>query len=162
LARADFDAVVTMLAEGFSTRRGRRAALVHRDEGHSVAKGRRGTRMRELATGGAKPEGADKRVDGDTQRTVDGPPNEQLGLESNLGDILQLGNASWQVMKVAGGIVRVRDAQGAPPTIPFWLGEAPARSDELSRAVSDLRRDFRDAEWLMEETGLCEGGAEQA
>jgi ATP-dependent Lhr-like helicase len=162
LGRGDFDAVVSMLAEGFSTRRGRRAALVHRDEVHSVVKGRRGTRMLALTSGGAIPEVADYRVVVEPEDTFIGTLNEDFAIESNAGDIFQLGNASWQVMKVGAGTVRVRDAHGAPPTIPFWLGEAPARSDELSRAVSDLRRDFRDAEWLMEETGLCEGGAEQA
>jgi ATP-dependent helicase Lhr and Lhr-like helicase len=162
LGRGDFDAVVAMLAEGFSTRRGRRAALVHRDEVHSVVKGRRGTRMLALTSGGAIPEVADYRVVVEPEDTFIGTLNEDFAIESNVGDIFQLGNASWQVMKVGGGTVRVRDAHGAPPTIPFWLGEAPARSDELSRAVSDLRRDFSDAKWLMEETGLCEGGAEQA
>jgi len=178
LGRGDFDAVVTMLAEGFSTRRGRRAALVHRDEVHSVVKGRRGTRMLALTSGGAIPEIADYRVVVEPEDTFIGTLNEDFAIESNAGDIFQLGNASWQVMKVAGGTVRVRDAHGAPPTIPFWLGEAPARSDELSRAVSDLRREFDAAaarvgsrgpegsaplvEWLIGETGLCQGGAEQA
>jgi ATP-dependent helicase Lhr and Lhr-like helicase len=162
LARADFDAVVTMLAEGFSTRRGRRGALVHRDEVHSIVKGRRGTRMLALTSGGAIPEIADYRVVVEPDDTFIGTLNEDFAIESNVGDIFQLGNASWQVMRVAGGTVRVRDAHGAPPTIPFWLGEAPARSDELSRAVSDLRKDFRDADWLMAETGLGPGGAEQA
>jgi len=186
LGRSDFDAVVTMLAEGFSTRRGRRAALVHRDEVHSVVKGRRGTRMLALTSGGAIPEIADYRVVVEPEDTFIGTLNEDFAIESNVGDIFQLGNASWQVMKVGGGTVRVRDAHGAPPTIPFWLGEAPARSDELSRAVSDLRREFDEAasratsrasegsvalgtnasdplvDWLIAETGLCEGGAEQA
>ncbi len=186
LGRGDFDAVVSMLADGFSTRRGRRAALVHRDEVHSVVKGRRGTRMLALTSGGAIPEVADYRVVVEPEDTFIGTLNEDFAIESNAGDIFQLGNASWQVMKVGGGTVRVRDAHGAPPTIPFWLGEAPARSDELSRAVSDLRREFDEAasrsglrgpegsaplrpegsaplvDWLVAETGLCEGGAEQA
>jgi ATP-dependent helicase Lhr and Lhr-like helicase len=162
LPRTDFDAVVAMVAEGFSTRRGRRGALVHRDEVHSVVKGRRGTRMLALTSGGAIPEIADYRVVVEPEDTFIGTLNEDFAIESNIGDIFQLGNASWQVMQVAGGTVRVRDAHGAAPTIPFWLGEAPARSDELSRAVSDLREDFRDADWLMAETGLCPGGAEQA
>jgi ATP-dependent helicase Lhr and Lhr-like helicase len=178
LGRRDFDAVVAMLADGFSTRRGRRAALVHRDEVHSVVKGRRGTRMLALTSGGAIPEVADYRVVVEPEDTFIGTLNEDFAIESNAGDIFQLGNASWQVMKVGGGTVRVRDAHGAPPTIPFWLGEAPARSTELSRAVSDLRRDFDDAasrsyargpegsaplvDWLIGETGLCQGAAEQA
>ncbi len=171
LARSDFDAVVRMLAEGFSTRRGRRAALVHRDEVHSVLKGRRGTRMLALTSGGAIPEIADYRVVLEPEDTFVGTLNEDFAIESNAGDIFQLGNASWQITQVIAGTVRVRDAHGAPPTIPFWLGEAPARSDELSRAVSDLRAAFdaivaagfsRPADWLAEETGLCVGGAEQA
>jgi ATP-dependent helicase Lhr and Lhr-like helicase len=178
LARTDFDAVVTMLGEGFSTRRGRRAALMHRDEVHSVVKGRRGTRMLALTSGGAIPEVADYRVVVEPEDMFVGTLNEDFAIESNAGDIFQLGNASWQILQVVGGTVRVRDAHGAPPTIPFWLGEAPARSDELSRAVSDLRADVdryvsehapREphgsaplVEWLIAETGLCPGGAEQA
>src|SRR5216110_2389063 len=83
-----------------------------------------------------------------------GTLNEDFAIESNAGDIFQLGNASWQIMQVGSGVVRVADAKGAPPTIPFWLGEAPARSDELSRAVSDLRDLATTPEWLVEETGM--------
>ena len=165
LARVDFDAVVTMLSEGFSTRRGRRAALVHRDEVHSVLKGRRGTRMLALTSGGAIPEIADYRVVVEPEDTFVGTLNEDFAIESNAGDIFQLGNTSWQITQVVAGTVRVRDARGAPPNIPFWLGEAPARSDELSRAVSDLRAGFDatpTADWLAAETGLCPGGVEQA
>src|SRR5262249_15604360 len=78
----------------------------------------------------------------DPEETFVGTLNEDFAIESNAGDIFQLGNTSWQILQVGPGIVRVADAKGAPPTIPFWLGEAPARSDELSRAVSDLRADI--------------------
>jgi ATP-dependent Lhr-like helicase len=142
LSRASFDAVISMVAEGFATRRGRRAALVHRDEVNGVIKGRRGSRMHAISSGGAIPEVADYRVVMEPDDTFIGTLNEDFAIESNVGDIFQLGNASWQVLQVAGGTVRVADAKGAPPTIPFWLGEAPARSDELSRALSDFRRDF--------------------
>src|SRR5438105_35162 len=164
LARADFDGVVAMLAEGFSTRRGRRSALVHRDEVHSVLKGRRGTRMLALTSGGAIPEVADYRVVAEPEDTFVGTLNEDFAIESNAGDIFQLGNTSWQITQVVAGTVRVRDAHGAPPNIPFWLGEAPARSDELSRAVSDLRAEFdrNPTPSLFEAAGLCVGGAEQA
>jgi ATP-dependent Lhr-like helicase len=141
LARGDFDAVVRMLSEGFATARGRRAALVHRDEVHLRLRGRRGSRMLALTSGGAIPEVADYRVIVEPEDTFVGTLNEDFAIESNAGDIFQLGNTSWQISQVVAGTVRVRDAQGAPPTIPFWLGEAPARSDELSRAVSDLRAD---------------------
>ena len=141
-ARSSFDAVVAMTADGFATRRGRRSALVHRDEVNARLRGRRGARMLAIASGGAIPEVADYRVVLDPGDTFIGTLNEDFAIESNAGDVFQLGNASWQVLQVLTGVVRVADAKGAPPTIPFWLGEAPARSDELSRAVSDLRADI--------------------
>ncbi len=139
LARADFDAVLEMSAEGFSTRRGRRAALLHRDEVNATVRGRRGARLLALTSGGAIPEVADYRVVLDPGETFVGTLNEDFAIESHAGDIFQLGNASWRILQVTAGTVRVADARGMPPTIPFWLGEAPARSDELSKAVSDLR-----------------------
>ena len=141
LSRADFDAVLTMTADGFSTRRGRRAALLHRDEVNATVRGRRGARLLAQTSGGAIPEVADYRVVLDPGETFVGTLNEDFAIESHAGDIFQLGNASWRILQVVAGTVRVADAHGMPPTIPFWLGEAPARSDELSRAVSDLRAD---------------------
>jgi ATP-dependent Lhr-like helicase len=169
LDRSDFDAVVRMTAEGFSTRRGRRAALVHRDEVNRTLRARRGTRLLALTSGGAIPEIADYRVVLEPEETFIGTLNEDFAIESMAGDIFQLGNASWRVLQVAAGTVRVADAKGSPPNIPFWFGEAPARSDELSRAVSELRADIdrRFAEsgaptgWLTEETGLQHDAAEQ-
>jgi ATP-dependent Lhr-like helicase len=184
LLRSDFDAVVGMLAEGFATRRGRRGALVHRDEVHGMLRPRRGSRMVAIQSGGAIPEVADYRVVLEPEETFVGTLNEDFAIESSAGDIFQLGNASWQITRVTAGTVRVTDAHGAPPTIPFWLGEAPARSDELSRAVSDLRADI-DArlssqtvveavapklqgsegggltDWLVSETGLSPDAAAQ-
>jgi ATP-dependent Lhr-like helicase len=142
LARKDFDAVVQMTSDGFATKRGRRGALVHRDEVNGNIRGRRGARMLALTSGGAIPEIADYRVVLEPEETFIGTLNEDFAIESNIGDIFQLGNMSWRVLQVGAGEVRVADAKGAPPSIPFWLGEAPARSDELSLAVSDLRRDF--------------------
>jgi ATP-dependent Lhr-like helicase len=141
LTRGDFDDVVRMVADGFATKRGRRGALVHRDEVNGRLRGRRGARMLAITSGGAIPEVADYKVVLEPDDTVVGTLNEDFAIESNAGDIFQLGNASWQILQVGSGVVRVADAKGAPPTIPFWLGEAPARSDELSRAVSELRRD---------------------
>jgi ATP-dependent Lhr-like helicase len=173
LERASFDSVLRMTAEGFATRRGRRAALVHRDEINATVRGRRGARLLAQTSGGAIPETADYRVILDPDDTFIGTLNEDFAIESNAGDIFQLGNASWLILQVAGGNVRVADAKGAPPTIPFWLGEAPARSDELSRAVSDLRteidRRLEDPatrvgalEWMMAETGLERDAADEA
>ena len=173
LERASFDSVLRMTADGFATRRGRRAALVHRDEVNATVRGRRGARLLAQTSGGAIPEVADYRVVLDPDDTFIGTLNEDFAIESNAGDVFQLGNASWRILQVAGGDVRVADAKGAPPTIPFWLGEAPARSDELSRAVSDLRAEVdrrlddpaarvRTIEWMMAETGLDRDAADQA
>jgi ATP-dependent Lhr-like helicase len=141
LSRHDFDAVLGMVADGFATKRGRRAALVHRDEVNGVIRGRRSSRMLAITSGGAIPEVADYRVVLEPDDTFIGTLNEDFAIESNVGDIFQLGNMSWRVLQVAGGVVRVADAKGSPPSIPFWFGEAPGRSDELSKAVSDLRAD---------------------
>ena len=186
LTRAQFDSVVKMVAEGFSTRRGRRAALLHRDEVNGHVRGRRGARLLAQTSGGAIPEVADYRVVLEPGDTFIGTLNEDFAIESMGGDVFQLGNSSWRVLQVAGGTVRVADAQGALPNIPFWLGEAPARSDELSRAVSELRADIdarldeveagfsrpdvdeRPAkaglylvDWLIAETGIPQAAAEQ-
>jgi len=171
LARRDFDQVLHMTAEGFATRRGRRAALVHRDEVNAVVRGRRGARLLAQTSGGAIPEVADYRVVLEPDDTFIGTLNEDFAIESMGGDVFQLGNSSWRVLQVAAGVVRVADAKGAPPNIPFWLGEAPARSDELSRAVSDLRADADSlltsdggpaaVRWLCDETGLGADAAEQ-
>ena len=171
LPRATFDAVLRMTAEGFATRRGRRAALLHRDEVNAVVRARRGARLLAQTSGGAIPEVADYRVILEPDDTFVGTLNEDFAIESIAGDIFQLGNASWRILQVAGGDVRVADAKGAPPTIPFWLGEAPARSDELSRAVSDLREEVARrlsespqaaVSWLMNETGLAQDAADLA
>jgi ATP-dependent Lhr-like helicase len=170
LDRADFDAVVRMAADGFSTKRGRRAALVHHDEVNGTLRGRRSSRLLALTSGGAIPEIADYRVVLEPEEIFIGTLNEDFAIESMAGDVFQLGNASWRVLQVASGTVRVADAKGTPPNIPFWFGEAPARSDELSRAVSDLRADIdrrlsaseSAAEWLTAETGLEPDAAAQA
>ena len=139
LTREEFDSVVKMLAEGFSTKRGRRAALIHHDAVNRRLRGRRGARLVALTSGGAIPDNADYRVILEPSETFVGTVNEDFAVESLAGDIFQLGNASWRILRVNSGVVRVEDAKGQPPGIPFWLGEAPARTPELSRAVSDLR-----------------------
>src|SRR5437773_5031576 len=128
-----------MLAEGFSTKRGRRAALIHHDAINHRIRGRRGARLVALTSGGAIPDIADYRVVLEPSETFIGTVNEDFAIESLTGDIFQLGNASWRILRVNSGQVRVEDAHGQPPGIPFWLGEAPARTAELSRAVSELR-----------------------
>ncbi|MGC2626630.1 MAG: DEAD/DEAH box helicase [Candidatus Udaeobacter sp.] len=139
LTRVEFDQVVTMLAEGFSTKRGRRSALIHHDAINHRLRGRRGARLTALTSGGAIPDNTDYRVILEPSETFVGTVNEDFAVESLAGDIFQLGNASWRILRVNSGVVRVEDAKGQPPGIPFWLGEAPARTNELSCAVSNLR-----------------------
>jgi ATP-dependent Lhr-like helicase len=140
LERAEFDQVVQMLAQGFSTQRGRRGALIHHDTVNGRIRGRRGSRLLAITSGGAIPDNADFRVVLEPEHTFIGSVNEDFAVESLQGDIFQLGNMSWRILQVAQGVVRVEDAHGQPPSIPFWLGESPARSNELSAAVAELRR----------------------
>jgi len=153
LTRAEFDEVVQMLAQGFSTSRGRRGALVHLDSVNHKIKGRRGSRMLAITSGGAIPDNADFRVILEPENTFIGTVNEDFAVESLQGDIFQLGNTSWRILGVQQGTVRVEDAHGQPPSIPFWLGEAPARSNELSAAVSELRAEV---EKRLEDRGQAE------
>jgi ATP-dependent Lhr-like helicase len=142
LTRDEYLDVVRMLAEGFSTRRGHRAAYVHRDAVNGVLRGRRGARLTALTSGGAIPDNADYNVVLEPAGQLVGTVNEDFAVESLAGDIFQLGNSSYRILRVEAGRVRVDDAHGQPPTIPFWLGEAPARTDELSHAVSRLREEI--------------------
>ena len=139
LTREEFDDVVRMLAEGFSTKRGRRGALIHYDAVNRRIRGRRGARLVALTSGGAIADNSDYRVLLEPGETVIGTVNEDFAVESMAGDVFQLGNASWRILGVNSGVVRVEDAGGQPPGIPFWLGEAPGRTNELSQAVSGLR-----------------------
>jgi ATP-dependent Lhr-like helicase len=172
LGREDFAAVVSMLAQGFSTRRGRRGALIHHDGVNHVLRGRRGARLTGLTSGGTIPDTADYRVVLEPEDQAIGTVNEDFAVESIAGDIFQLGNASYRILRVERGVVRVEDAHGLPPTIPFWLGEAPGRSDELSLSVSRLRAQIaaslladptgdRALRWLVDEVGVDEPAATQ-
>ena len=139
LEKAEFDEVVAMLAHGYATKRGQRAALVHYDAVHRKLRERRGSRMTAIMSGGAIPEVFDYRVKLEPEGNFIGTLNEDFAIESLPGDIFQLGNTSWRILQIGNGVVRVADAQGQPPSMPFWLGEAPSRSDEMSAAVSKLR-----------------------
>ena len=169
LNREEFDSVIKMLAEGFSTKRGRRGALIHHDAVNHRLRGRRGARLVALTSGGAIPDNADYRVILEPSETFVGTVNEDFAVESLAGDIFQLGNASWRILRVNSGVVRVEDAKGQPPGIPFWLGEAPARTAELSQAVSMLRIDIERlltngknvCEWLAKEIHLPAEAAQQ-
>jgi ATP-dependent Lhr-like helicase len=167
LPRADFDAVVAMLADGIATSRGRFGTFLHYDRVNGRLRSRRGARMAAITSGGAIPETANYNViaepDGQTIGTVD----EDFAVESQAGDVFLLGTTSWMIRRVSAGIVRVENANGAPPTIPFWRGEGLGRTIELSHEVSELRRavDARsDADaraYLLAECGVDAAGAEQ-
>jgi len=172
LAREDFVAVIGMLAQGFGTRRGRRGALIHHDAVNRMLRGRRGARLTALTSGGAIPDTADYQVLLEPESQVIGSVNEDWAVESMAGDVFQLGNAAYRILRVERGTVRVEDAQGMMPNIPFWLGEAPGRTDELSQSVSRLRAEIDDrlpadpkggrtTHWLVEEIGVAEPAAEQ-
>ncbi|MGI9167736.1 MAG: DEAD/DEAH box helicase [Pyrinomonadaceae bacterium] len=142
LDRKDFDAIVRMLAEGFSTKRGRRSTYLHHDAVNQRLRARRGARLAAITSGGAIPDTADYAVVLEPSGLVIGSVNEDFAIESLQGDIFQLGNTSWRVLRVEQGKVRVEDAAGQPPSIPFWLGEAPSRTHELSASVARLREEI--------------------
>jgi ATP-dependent Lhr-like helicase len=139
LTRAEFDEVVELVSVGIATGRGRRMAYLHRDRVNGRLRGRRGARLAALTSGGAIPETGDYRVLMEPGDVFVGSVNEDFAIESQQGDVFLLGSHPWQIVQVTNGVMRVRDAAGKHPTIPFWLGEAPSRTDELSEEVSRLR-----------------------
>ncbi|MCH8268401.1 MAG: DEAD/DEAH box helicase [Acidobacteria bacterium] len=169
LTREEFDEVVQMLAEGFSTRRGRSAAHLHYDGVGRRIRARKGARLAAITSGGAIPDNADYRVILEPEGTFVGTVNEDFAIESMAGDIFQLGNSAWRILRVELGQIRVADARGESPTIPFWLGEAPARTAELSSEVSELREEVEARldlpeealRWLQAEAGVDKPQAEQ-
>jgi hypothetical protein len=154
LSREDFDAAVALHTEG-------RTALLHRDGVHGRLRATKRARITALTAGGAIPDTGQYRVELEPEGTLVGMLDEDFAVESNGGDIIQLGNASWRILRVQPGVVRVADAHGMPPTVPFWLGEAPARTLELSTAVARIREHGRDAGWLEHDVGLSHAAATQ-
>jgi ATP-dependent Lhr-like helicase len=170
LDRASFDEVVELVSTGVVTGRGRRGAHVHRDGVNGVLRPRRGARLTATTSGGAIPEVADYRVVLEPEETFVGTVNEDWAIESMAGDVFLLGSHTWRIRRIESGTVRVVDANGASPSVPFWLGEAPARTDELSQSVSLLREEIEHwlgksvgaaVEWLKEAAGLDARSAEQ-
>jgi len=182
LVRAQFDEIVEMLSEGIASTRGRYAAYLHHDRVNGIVRARRGSRLAAITSGGAIPENALYTVLAQPEGAVVGTIDEDFAVESLAGDIMLLGNTSWRIRRVQAGSVLVEDAQGAAPTIPFWRGEAPARTDELSTHVGALREQVSSfvpcavsdpnaklppearaaISWLKLECGLDDAGAEQA
>jgi len=182
LARGEFEEIVSMLSEGIASTRGRYAAYLHRDSVNGMVRGRRGSRLAAITSGGAIPENSLYTVVAQPEGVIVGTLDEDFAVESLAGDIVLLGNTSWRIRRVQAGSVLVEDAQGAAPTVPFWRGEAPSRTDELSVRLSELRgkigallpgaqpvearqsaEDIAPAvQWLQQECGLDSSGAEQA
>ncbi len=182
LPRRDFDEIVEMLSEGIAARKGRYAAYLHRDQVNGKLRARRGARLAAITSGGAIPENALYSVVAMPEGTVVGTLDEDFAVESLAGDIILLGNSSWRIRRVQASSVLVEDAHGAAPSVPFWLGEAPARTQELSEQLAEVREtisalagDARPGanpqnsaevtaavEWAKRECGLDDAGAEQA
>ena len=170
LPRADFDEVVKMLSEGYSTRRGRRGALIFYDGVNDKLRARKGAKLTAITSGGTIPDAADYQVILEPEGHTVGSVNEDFAVESLAGDVFQLGNTSYRILRVERSAVRVEDAKGQPPSIPFWLGEAPGRTHELSLAVSRLRKEVEQRlgtgeraalSWLTDTVGLGESAAAQ-
>jgi ATP-dependent helicase Lhr and Lhr-like helicase len=184
LERATFDAILEMLAEGIAARRGRYGAYLHRDRVNGRLRARRGARLAAITSGGAIPDNSLYSVVAEPDGIVVGTVDEDFAVESNRGDIMLLGNTSWMIRRIEtnAGRVLVQDAHGAPPSVPFWRGEAPARTQELSEHIGALREKIsemlprtspvgfsatqpevaRAVGWLKGECGLDDSGAEQA
>jgi ATP-dependent helicase Lhr and Lhr-like helicase len=168
-----FQALLHMLAEGYSGRQGVRSAYLHRDALTRTLRGRRGSKLTAVTSGGTIADNADYSVILEPQALNIGTVNEDFAVESIAGDIFQLGNTSYRILRIETGRVRVEDAQGQPPNIPFWLGEAPGRSAELSSAVARLQAQIDELlsaspgdlhpciAWLMDTLGLNLPSAEQ-
>jgi ATP-dependent helicase Lhr and Lhr-like helicase len=164
LERTDFDAVVEMLSEGIASSRGRSGSLLHRDSVNGRVRGRRGARLAAITSGGAIPDTAAYAVIAEPEGKTVGTVDEDFAVESITGDVFLLGTHSWRIRHVGQGKMRVEDAHGATPSIPFWRGEAPGRSAELSAAVSEVRERAAagDQAFLCGECALDEAGARQA
>ena len=184
LTRATFDAILDMLAEGIAARRGRYGAYIHRDRVNGKLRARRGARLAAITSGGAIPDNSLYNVVAEPDGLVVGTVDEDFAVESNRGDIMLLGNTSWMIRRIEtnAGRVLVQDAHGAPPSVPFWRGEAPARTQELSEHIGTLREKISAmlprtspvgfsatqpdvaaaVSWLKEECGLDDSSAEQA
>jgi ATP-dependent Lhr-like helicase len=183
LERSDYDDLLAMLSDGIAAQRGRFGAHLYRDRVNRRLKARRGSRMIAIMNGGAIPETNLYTVVAEPEGTMVGTLHEDFAVESMKGDVVLLGNTSWRIRKIeAAGRILVEDAHGAPPSIPFWLGEAPGRTEELSQQVGELRQKISEltrstapgfvnqkspevseaVEWLKRECGLDDSGAEQA
>ncbi len=154
LSHEEFEQLLELHSDG-------RRALLHRDGVGKRVLGTRRSRLTAMINGGAIPDNANYRVILEPDGTYLGTLDEDFAVESSAGDVFQLGNASWMVLRVESGTMRVADAQGAPPSLPFWFGEAPSRTEELSEEISVVRENCRDAEWATREVGAPPSASSQ-
>jgi ATP-dependent Lhr-like helicase len=169
LSEKAFAQVVNVLSDGFATSRGRRGAFLHHDEVNRHIRPRRSARLTAITNGGAIPDNFDYEVRLEPEGLRVGSLNEDFAIESMAGDIFQLGNVSYEILRVEPGVVRVADARGKPPSLPFWFGEAPSRADLLSVSVNAIREGVEQrhqdleatVEWLEGETAIGESAARQ-
>jgi len=172
LTKEEFEATLRMVADGYTSRRGRRGAHLHYDAINRRLRPRRGANLIALTNGGAIPDMFDYQVVLDPEDTVVGSLNEDFALDSMAGDVFTLGTHAWQILRVDGLKVRVRDAQGMNPTVPFWFGEGPGRTVELSQSVSNFKQQIGDLildesadaamQWCINAVGLPHSAASQA
>jgi ATP-dependent helicase Lhr and Lhr-like helicase len=167
LDRRHFEAIIEMLSDGITTQRGRSGAYLHRDQVNGRIRGRRGARLTAITSGGAIPDTANYFVVAEPDGKQVGTVDEDFAVESLAGDVFLLGTSSWRIKRVEPGRVRVEDARGAPPSVPFWNGEAPGRTLELSEAVGQVREQIvaeadHAMQFLIADCGLDEAGAKQA
>ena len=171
LTKEEFEETLRMVADGYTSRRGRRGAHLHYDAINRRLRPRRGANLIALTNGGAIPDMFDYQVVLDPEDTVVGSLNEDFALDSMAGDVFTLGTHAWQILRVDGLKVRVRDAQGMNPTVPFWFGEGPGRTVELSQSVSNFRQQIGDLildesadaamQWCINAVGLPHSAASQ-
>lgn len=154
ISREDFEAAIDLHTKG-------RNCLLHRDGVHAMLRATKRARLTAVMSGGAIPDLGQYRVIQEPEGTLVGSLDEDFSIDSSVGDIFQLGNLSWRILRIGRGVLHVADAHGAPPTIPFWFGEAPARTVELSAEIARIREDLVDAKWVEENCGVCLAAAEQ-
>ena len=177
-----FDQALHLLTEGIESSRGRYGAYLLRDRVQGRVQARRGARTTAITNGGAIPDAALFPVILQPEGVQIATLDEHFAVDSSPGDVIQLGNSSWRIQTIeSAGRVLVEDAHGAPPTLPFWFGEAPQRTRELSEFVAELREDIdrrtrnvlpgyvsqanpevaEAAAFLKNDCGLDDSGAEQ-
>ena len=144
LSRETFDELLEMTSRGIVTGHGPRGAHLHLDTIGQKVRPRRGASLAAIGGAGAIPDTGEYRVVLDPEGITVGSLDEDFAIESSAGDVFLLGTHAWRVTRVETGVVRVIDAHGAAPSAPFWLGESPGRTIELSAEVARVHEGLRE------------------